>query len=224
MASHATLSSQQRANVLQAYRYRGRRDRQLYLAYSVKTDRDCILSSNYRFLHWLLYLEADRNVTAFELCDEVSAIKALEKKGEGVDAWVTTRDRHIIGHRIVADERMTVGRSEPSDHAGLEGATRIIPQSELRSKSGLAMRYAKIVCFASALRDQRLESQTLLTTDVARSMNNGTVGQLLGEVRSVDDSIAKGLIARLALTGWMSLDVSLRGYTEDTQWQWEGST
>lgn len=37
MASHPTLSSQQRANVLRAYRYRSRRDRQLYLSYARRT-------------------------------------------------------------------------------------------------------------------------------------------------------------------------------------------
>ncbi|QRR07710.1 hypothetical protein FPJ27_15780 [Burkholderia sp. MS455] len=223
MASHSTLSSQQRANVLKAYRYRGRRDRQLYLTYSVKMDRDCILSSNYRFLHWLLYLEADHNVMTFEICDEASAEKVAVIKGS-VDAWVTTRDRHIIGHRILADERAAAERSELSDHACLEVETRIILQSDLRTKSVLAMRYAKIVCFGTALRDQRLESQTMLVTEVARSMSSGTVGQLLREVPSVDDPVAKGLIARLALTGWLSLDVSHRGYTSDTQWQWEGAT
>ncbi|WP_241331788.1 hypothetical protein [Burkholderia cenocepacia] len=222
MATHPSLSSQQRANVLRAYRYRGRRDRQLYLSYSVKIDRDCILSSNYRFLHWLIYLEADPEVITFELLDDVTAGKRAEGARDNVHAWATMRNRVIVGHRIVADELCEPGGLARGHEEDTEGEVRLIRQSDLRAKSSLAMRNAKIVCFAAALRDQRLNAPTLLLTDTARSIQSGTVQQLLDAMHGVNDAIAKGLIARLALTGWLSLDLSCSGYTQNTPWRWEG--
>ncbi|WP_155623295.1 MULTISPECIES: hypothetical protein [Burkholderia cepacia complex] len=223
MASHPTPSSQQRANVLRAYRYRGRRDRQLYLSYSVKTDRDCILPSNYRFLHWLLYLEADPNVIAFELRDDAAVDNGPAIGWDDVHAWATMRDRRVVAHRIVADERAELDKVARSDEENTASNVRFILQSDLREKANLAMRYAKVVCFAAALRGQRLDAPTILLSETARSTENGTVQQLLDAMPDVGEAIAKGLIARLAIKGWLSLDLSHRSFTQETRWQWEGA-
>lgn len=183
MASHPTPSLQQRANVLRAYRYRGRRDRQLYLSYSVKTDRDCILPSNYRFLHWLLYLEADPNVIAFELRDDAAVDDGAAIGWDDVHAWATMRDRRVVAHKIVADEHAELGKVVPSDEEGADSNVRFILQSDLRAKANLAMRYAKVVCFAAALRGQRLAAPTILLTETARSTESGTVQQIIFDFR-----------------------------------------
>ena len=62
----ASLQSQQRLRVFDAYRGRGRRNNALWLVHSVKMDRDLIISSDRRFVHWLVFLEADPNVKSFE--------------------------------------------------------------------------------------------------------------------------------------------------------------
>lgn len=226
MTSSPTLSSQQRENVLRAYRSRGRRDQQMYLSYSVKTERDLILSSNYRFLHWLLYLEVDPDVITFELRDNIATDNNRIQLGNSVHAWATMRDRRIVGHRIVADECSESDKSASalSPEESREGEVRLILQSDLRTNASLAMRYAKVVCFAAALRDQRLDAPTLLLTEFARSAEKGTVRQLLDAMPDTDDAITKGLIARLAVTGWLRLDLSRQGYTPDSRWEWGGAS
>lgn len=225
MASNPTLSSKQRANVLRAYRYRGRRDQQLYLAYSVKTDRDWILPSNYRFLHWLLYLETDPDIITFELRDDSLTNKDDVSDWGRIHAWATTRAHCIVGHQILSDEQAKAVKSESSVLALREDGREVRPilESELRKKASLAMRYAKIVCYAATLRGQRLDSPTVLMSGIARSKRDGSVREILESMPDVDGAVVKGLIARLAILGWLGLDLSRQGFTLETRWQWEGT-
>lgn len=159
MASHPTLPSQQRANVMRTYRHRGRRDRQLYLVYSVKTSRDWILSSDVRFLHWILYLETDPDVVSFELHDDVGDREAPERRA-GVYALARVRSNRIVAHRILLHEESVTQNSLPSTYTDPSEEIRLISESELRKNASVAMRWAKVICFAAALRDQRHVSES----------------------------------------------------------------
>ncbi|WP_124621835.1 hypothetical protein [Burkholderia sp. Bp9012] len=221
MAPGSTLSSQQRANVMRAYRHRGRRNRQLYLVYSVKTSRDWIVPSDYRFLHWIVYLEADPGIVSFELCDD-TAESDPSARWVGVHALVTTRDNRIVGHRIVHDNEAVDQGVPPTNCSDVANEVRLIRESDLRSKATVAMRWAKVICFAAGLRDQGLPSEVALVSSIARRIETGTVRQIIEAMPDVDATIVKGLIARLAIVAWLRLDLSRTGYTLDTSWRWEG--
>ncbi|SIT49461.1 conserved hypothetical protein [Paraburkholderia piptadeniae] len=221
MAPHSTLSSQQRANVMRAYRYRGHRNRQLYLVYSVKTNRDWIVSSDYRFLHWITYLETNPEVVSFELSDDIVDPDTAGER-PNVHALVTTRDSRIVGHRIVPDG--CIADQEAARPTSFDSANEVqlIREADLRSGATVAMRWAKVIGFAAVLRDQRLVSETVLVSRTARELETGTVRQIVDAVPDVDDAFVKGLVARLAIAAWLRLDLSRTGYTLDTPWRWEG--
>ncbi|WP_175796449.1 hypothetical protein [Burkholderia anthina] len=221
MAPRSTLSSQQRANVMRAYRYRGRRNRQLYLVYSVKTSRDWIVPSDRRFLHWIAYLETDPSVVSFELRDDADEPEPFDR-WPGVHALVTTRDNRIVGHRIVSDNEGGDQGAVPANCSDTVNEVRLIRESDLRSKATVAMRWAKVICFAAGLRDQGLASEVALVSSIARRIESGTVRQIIEATPDVDAAIVKGLIARLSIVAWLRLDLSRAGYTLDTPWRWEG--
>lgn len=221
MAPRSTLSSQQRANVMRAYRHRGRRNRQIYLVYSVKTNRDWIVPSDCRFLHWILYLETDPGIVSFELCDDTDEPDP-SARWVGVHALVTTRDNRIVGHRIVPDNEAVDQVVAPTNCSDGANEVRLIRESDLRSKATVAMRWAKVICFAAGLRDQGLASQVALVSSIARRIESGTVRQIIEAMPDVDATIVKGLIARLAIVAWLRLDLSRTGYTLDTAWRWGG--
>ncbi|NTY39853.1 hypothetical protein [Burkholderia diffusa] len=205
-------------NVMRAYRYRGRRNQQIYLTYSVKTERDWIFPSNLRFLHWILYLETDPEVATFDVCDDI----ARAPDTPGIHAIATMRNGRTVGHRIVSDKSEKDSQLPRPDPFDLGREVRLIPESELREQASLAIRWVKVICFAGALRDQRLDAATMLISGIAQSMGSGTVQQILEAAPNIDDAIAKGMIARLAITGWLRLDLSHRGYTRESPWRWEG--
>lgn len=223
MSASRTLPSQQRANVMRAYRYRGRRDRQIYLVYSVKTERDWILPSNFRFLHWILYLESDPEVLTFDIRNEaVGDADALARWG-GAHARATMRNHRIVEHRIVSDTSANASERTRSGQDCPAGEVRLILESDLGEKASLAVRWIKVICFAAALRDQRLDAATVLISGVAQAMGHGVVQQIIEAASGIDDAIVKGVIARLAITGWLRLDLSQRGYTRESPWRWEGA-
>ncbi|MET3139971.1 hypothetical protein AAKU61_004355 [Undibacterium sp. GrIS 1.2] len=62
--------SLQRLRVFDAYRGRGHQNSNLWLVYSVKTQRDWILPSDRQLVHWIHYLETNPLVKWFDLAPE----------------------------------------------------------------------------------------------------------------------------------------------------------
>ena len=149
---------------MRAYRYRGRRDQQLYLAYSVETDRDWILPSNYRFLHWLLYLETDSDIVTFELRDDSITSKDDVSDWGRIHAWATTRDHCIVGHQIDSDEQAKAVKSESSVLALRKDGREVRPilESELIFISGLCIEFRRKTAARRAVREPYRERHSRL--------------------------------------------------------------
>lgn len=101
----ASPRSKQRLRILDAYRGRGRKDNNLFLVYSVKTDRDWILPSDRQFVHWIVFLETAPNVKTFNLApDIVFAQDEKELRGTELDAEVAMFDGHTEWHEVKSSE------------------------------------------------------------------------------------------------------------------------
>lgn len=52
----------QRLRIIDTYRGLARRNTNLFLIYSIKMDRDWMISGDRPFVHWIYYLETDPDV------------------------------------------------------------------------------------------------------------------------------------------------------------------
>lgn len=215
--SSASPQSQQRLRVFDAYRGRGRRTNDLWLVYSVKTDRDWILSSNRQLVHWLVFLETAPSVKSFdfspterETSDDVTVAVVLANG---------SKERHLV----IADraEVLKDVNSEANDRQS-EGF-RIYSDIDLRPQVQLAMRWMKAIAFAAALRDKEHMPLRLALLPLLRSMECGLIGQLVEELSGFENSLVVGMLVRLAIEGHVKIDLLPFGFCSATPWAWQES-
>lgn len=95
--------SKLRRSIPDIYRARGHRVNNLWLVYSPKTDRDWLLPSDRQLVHWLVFLESDRDVLSFDLApDPVISHDEIESRATELDAIAIYRDRHVEWHEVKA--------------------------------------------------------------------------------------------------------------------------
>jgi hypothetical protein len=203
--THRSVSSAQRGVLLRSYRERGHTNRNLCLGYSVKTDRDWIFPSSRHFLHWIAYLETDRQVETFELASALESSDASNApRGGGLDARVSLVDGRVIWHKIGVQEANESGLSVS------EKIVRVVTDEEIRSRSLVSMRWLKVICFAGALRGERQAAVTAAVLQTVRSQRSGLVRNILEPLRDYDDAIVKGVIGRLAIKDALVLNLLVR--------------
>lgn len=216
MPRHRSVTSKQRDSLLRSYRQRGHSNRSICLGYSVKTDRDWIFQSSRHFLHWIAYLETDRQVETFELasaleCSDTPSVPQCRD----FDAKVCLVDGRVIWHKIGAREVI-----DP-DISNSEQIVRVVTDEEIHSRSLVSMRWLKVICFAGALRGERQAALTAAVLQTVRSQRRGLVRDILGPLRDYDDATVKGVIGRLAIKDALVLNLLASGFTPDTSWVWE---
>lgn len=216
MPSTKTLPNTQRARVLSKYRARGRANRNLWLLYSVKTDRDWILPSDRHFVLWLAFLESDRAIETFEFPEEDDAAKfaAVAYRWDGSVEYQT-----IASTSIGSEEQL----AEPfeNEQRGKYQVHRAITEDELRKRAAEAMRWLKVVSFAAPLRGQRLTAETLATITEMRSLESGSISDLTRRLSDFDLPTILGVVARTAIHGDITLDLSVSSFTQSSKWTWQ---
>jgi hypothetical protein len=141
MSKSRTLPSKQRTNVLRAYRSRGRANRNLWLVYSPKTDRDWILGSDRHLVHWIFFLETNPDVRSFEIepSNETPRIGESQPVLDADAAVVLangTREYHKLSSLTSAQsDGMTCGGDESS-----LPTVRVFTESDLQPRSEEALR------------------------------------------------------------------------------------
>ena len=146
-----------RRSIPDAYRTRGHRVNNLWLVYSVKTDRDWLLPSDRQFVHWLTFLETNPEVVTFDLAPEpVLSHDDKECRATELDAIAVFRDQHVEWHEVKAgtvrqdaDRSQFLAQEAAAHDAG--AIYRIFNDQDLRPNSKLAVRWLKAIGYAAAM-------------------------------------------------------------------------
>jgi hypothetical protein len=222
----ATISPSPRANLRHsipaAYRARGRKVNNLWLIYSVKTDRDWILRSDRQLVHWLYFLETDPQVISFYLAPE--PVPSHDDKAVGaadLDAIAVFRDRHVEWHEIKAGNRSQIPTQETA--AREAGAQyRIITDTELVQNSRVAMRWMKALGYAATIRGQEQNSCRIALASCLNTLKSGHIHELIFELEGFDPEIVLGMIVRLAIGGTIHVDLVDQSLGLATRWELNG--
>lgn len=227
-ARSSSPRSQQRYRLLDAYRGRGRRNNNLFLVYSVKTQQDLILPSDRQFVHWIHFLETEQNVKTFEIAPKkILSHDSAEARGTELDAYVTNWDGSVEWHEVKSDKE-SIQDANPqllaqASLSSKHGTTyKIFSDEELEPNVESCMRWLKVITYASTLRDRPLLYETTKLLDYCESHQQGSLGELVATLKTEipDTEIIKGLVARLTITGTLSLDLSRFGFSPAVPWTW----
>jgi hypothetical protein len=225
MTTSKTPANAQRANVLIEYRSRGRANRNLWLVYSIKTDLDWILPSDKHFLLWLTYLECNPDIRSFRFVDEVQGKDVVLGNAASPVAIATRRDgteEHHVVHGAVRsvgrDALERGGRGEP--YVTEASVVRVATDEDLRGRAREAIRWLKIVSYATALRGQELTAQTVAVITSLRSLGSGTISSVLDSLPDFDAATILGILARMAILGDISFDLRDSNFTMRSEWHW----
>ncbi|MCI2811311.1 hypothetical protein [Eoetvoesiella caeni] len=98
--------------------------------------------------------------------------------------------------------------------------TRIYTDKDLQPLVGPSLRWLKPIAFAAALRKSEYPRQTLILLDYFKHHHSGEVGQLLKEplLAVYDPALVLGLVARLAIKGYIQLHLGTSIFGYKTPW------
>jgi hypothetical protein len=208
-----------RHSIPAAYRARGRKVNNLWLIYSVKTDRDWLLRSDRQLVHWLYFLETDPQVISFYLAPEPSlpnddnAVIATE-----LDAIAVFRDHHVEWQEIKTGNHSQNSAQEViARKAGAQ--YRIITDTELVQNSRVAMRWMKALGYAAAIRGQEQNSCRIALASCLNTLKSGRIQTLISEPEGLDPAVVLGMFVRLAISGAIHVDLVEQSFGLATQWK-----
>ncbi|EEF27458.1 conserved hypothetical protein, partial [Ricinus communis] len=220
-----TLPSQQRTRVLDSYRSRGRANSNLWLVYSVKTDRDWILTSDRHFVHWIAFLETNPDVQSFEIEPNENLARSGNQIVPGrIDATARLIDGTLEQHQIGTLDPDVISDQNPLQTG--EGTCqpivrkRFFMDDDLRPRALEAMRWLKVICYGATIRGEQQIQATLAAVGRMQSIGRGTIADIIDSISEFDDQVIFGVIARAAIKGDIALDLTADGFTRASNWVW----
>lgn len=218
-----------RRSIRDAYRARGRGNSNLWLVYSVKTNRDWLLPSDRQLVHWLYYLESNPEVASFDLAPEpIISIDDKESRGTELDAIVVYNDGHKEWHEVKAGDRSNpTHRSQLLAEAAAahkEGVKfSVFSDQELRPIARTAIRWIKPLSYAAVLRGQQHTPCRVGLATYLSGNQTGTVETVLKELPHFDQAVVLGMMVRLAVKdNVLHFDLSRRSFGLQTAWKIHG--
>lgn len=225
MANKASLRARQRQSIHSAYRARGHRNNNLWLVYSVKTDRDWLLPSDRQLVHWICTLEANPQVRTFDLAPEqIQSYDARENRATELDSIVYFTDGHIEWHEVKAGEAINNADYRSQLQAQAAAAQqqgmiyRVFSDAELQPQATLAVRWLSALGYAAALRDQLATPTLVAVQSVILARKQGTIAEVLSDLSMHDEMTVMGVLVRIALHNGITLDLSTRSFGRSTRW------
>jgi hypothetical protein len=187
-----TLPSKSRMQVLRAYRSRGRANRNMWLVYSQKTNRDWMLGSDRHLVHWITFLETNPDVRTFEL----ESVDGLSSPGaavteKGVDAAVELRDGQLEYHLLILSGRRKSPHSPDNVYA--DKRVRVFTEVDLFPRGEEAMRWLHLVGYCAGIRDEEQQEATLACIATLRGLRRGTLSQVLESLTDFDPQVTIGV-------------------------------
>lgn len=223
-----TPKSRSRLHVLDAYRGRGPRNNNLYLVYSVKTDRDWILTSDRQFIHWICFLEINQKVKTFDLSPELVILdKGLQTINTELDAIAELTDSTIEWHEL--RNRQTPLSDAPSRLLAEAAASskikiqyKAFTDIELKPVAQYGVRWFKALSFAATLREGSFTHEISVLSSYLKHEREGMVSKIANDLENEFDDlgILLGLLTRLAVKGFVTLDLTKFGLCMSTFWRW----
>ncbi len=217
-----------RRSIPDAYRVRGHRVNNLWLVYSPKTDRDWLLPSDRQLIHWLVFLESDREVLSFDLSpDPLISHDANEFRATELDAIAIYRGGHVEWHEVKAGTTLhDSNRSQFQAQvaaAHKAGATyRIFNDENLGQNARLAVRWLKAIGFAAAIRGQEHGPCRSALVAYLNNRKYGYVRSIITELHAFDAAVVLGLLVRLSLSGIVCLSLEDQSFGLGTKWRLYG--
>jgi hypothetical protein len=225
-AQSRTPSAKRRRAVLSAYRARQKRNANLWLVYSVKTDRDWLLQSDRELVHWIVFLETDPRVATFDLAPEpILSYDASETRATEPDALVQTVDGHTELHevkagRVIEDSARSQLLAQSAGAQARGAAYRVFCDTQLAPHRKTAVRWLKAIAYAAPLRDQTHASCRDALLAHLRGSRQGSVRSVLGALPQFDAPLVLGLLVRQVIHGHLQLDLNRRSFGYATCWAW----
>lgn len=214
-----------RGSLLSIYRARGRRVANLWMVYSVKTDRDWILPSDRQLIHWLYYLETNSNVTNFDLApDPVVSLDETETRATELDAIAVYKDGHIEWHEVKADisqieqER---AQHQAQAHAAIRENVcyrRFNDEDFVGIPAKVSLRWLKPIAYAEVIRGQECSPYRTALAAYCVDRQSGTVADLVTSLEKFDAATLLGVLVRFAINGIISLDLLNAPFGPYTKW------
>lgn len=206
---------------MSAYRARGHRNGNLWLVYSYKTDRDWIIASDRKLVHWLTFLESNPDVCNFDLSPEQKVDIAEANNVVACDAVAILRDQttqfHILGNENNFSYEKRTSSLETLEK---EAATQCINVTEhdLKNRARLAVRWLKPMGYVSAIRGKdHIATRNALISHIKREQS-GTIENTIKSLNGHEAPILQGVLVRLAIEGFIRLDLSDGGFGIRTKW------
>lgn len=217
-----------RRSIPDVYRARGHRVNNLWLVYSPKMDRDWILPSDRQLVHWLVFLESDRDVLSYDLAPEpIMSHDGVEQRETELDAIVIYRDRHVEWHEVKAgtthsesDRSQFQAQAAAANNAG--AIYKIINDVDLAPKARLAIRWLKAIGFAAAIRGQEHGPCRSALVIYLNNKKSGHVSSILTELQAFDSAVVLGMLVRLSVSGIVNLNLEDRSFGLGTIWRLYG--
>jgi len=225
MSKSRTLPSRQRENVIRAYRSRGKSNQQLWLVYSLKTNRDWILDSDRHLAHWILFLETNPDVRTFNLdLDDAPIVSSGTEQGPDFDAAVELTSGGSEYHRLLlgASEEEGCAHADVLDNSG-RTTVRTFVEADLSTRGQEAMRWLKVLAYCAGIRDEQQSAASQAAMTVMRGLDHGTIRDVTESMRDFDLQIALGVISRMAVLGDIALDLFSSGFTLSSPWVWRAA-
>ena len=226
MAGHSP-NQKARISLLKAYRSRARRNSNLWLVYSPKTNRDWILPSDRQLIHWLAFLEAAPAVASFDLDPPLELLKDIHTTvGTKVDAVVRMRDGSVEWHeaKAVADLDSLQLRAQRELATARHITYRLIDDSRLFPARKEALRWLKPIAYAATIRERECEPTHAALASYVQQRRRGLVGEVLSDLNLHDSAEVVGVLVRLASRSIVTLDLTCAPFGYCTPWSNGDST
>jgi len=220
--TNKTLASTQRIRLIDAYRGRGKKNNSLWLVYSVKTNRDWILTSDRQLVHWIVFLETCSDVRKFGFEDEgyieeKNVVKVL------VETCKSGNEIHTIRCKDVAQIDKPKSLKRNVILGGETLAVREFSDHELKPVVPEAMRWLKALAFAAVMRDME---QTSLQASLFASISflkQGVVRQIVESLSDFEEPLVLGMLVRFAIQHYVELDLKGNPFSYMTPWRLRNS-
>lgn len=208
-----TVQMRVRDSLYARYRARGRKNSNLWVVYSPKSNDDMVLNSDLELIYWLYFIESDPQVKSFRVCEIRSPsdpdflLNFTDGQGRA-DYLVRSPD-------VIFDDKFVLYDNKPWN-------ARFISSEELSAVSKQALRWLKPIAYAAAIRDKKLTPLHNALIIEETKCGGGTVQYLLDQLPLYDPSHVVGMLVRHFVEGRVSFDIVNFSFGRNTLWKVAG--
>ena len=216
------MKSARRKSIREKVRSRGKSNSGLWLVYSEKMKKDLILQSARELVHWLIYLELDREVVSFDHdVEKIISNDVFETRATEPDAIVQYSSGDIAWHEVKAvpmaqDRSQLIAQASASQKNDVQ--YNLFTDTELKPHTHLASRYLKLMGYVEVIRDQEHTATNIALLQYINTAKSGTIKLLLEALPYHDEAVVIGLLGRLIVLGDVTIDLSKKSFGLTTQW------